>query len=228
MSYQLQFGELAEYAGVFASGAAITLALTAVATVLGVAIGVLGAAAYGADAPVAMRLRPLIGAYVEAIRNTPFVVQLFFIFFGLPALGVHIDEYTAAILAMTLNLGAYSVEIVRAGVAAVPNGHLEAASALAMSRAQMLRHVVLPQALAKVFPALSSQIVITMLGSAVVSQISVADLTYAAGYIQSRNFRAFETYFVITLAYLAMALLLRGALGTMGRRLFSRRVRGAR
>ncbi|KVO68040.1 ABC transporter permease [Burkholderia ubonensis] len=228
MSYQLQFGELAEYAGVFASGAAITLALTAVATVLGVAIGVLGAAAYSADAPVAMRLRPLIGAYVEAIRNTPFVVQLFFIFFGLPALGVHIDEYTAAILAMTLNLGAYSVEIVRAGVAAVPNGHLEAASALAMPRAQMLRHVVLPQALAKVFPALSSQIVITMLGSAVVSQISVADLTYAAGYIQSRNFRAFETYFIITLAYLAMALLLRGALGTMGRRLFSRRVRGAR
>ncbi|WP_175912241.1 MULTISPECIES: amino acid ABC transporter permease [unclassified Burkholderia] len=228
MSYQLQFGELAEYAGVFASGAAITLALTAVATVLGVAIGVLGAAAYSADAPAAVRLRPLIGAYVEAIRNTPFVVQLFFIFFGLPALGVHIDEYTAAILAMTLNLGAYSVEIVRAGVAAVPNGHLEAASALAMSRSQMLRHVVLPQALAKVFPALSSQIVITMLGSAVVSQISVADLTYAAGYIQSRNFRAFETYFVITLAYLAMALLLRGALGTVGRRLFSRRVRGAR
>ncbi|MCA3864350.1 MAG: amino acid ABC transporter permease, partial [Burkholderia sp.] len=178
MSYQLQFGELTGYAGVFAGGAAITLALTAVATVLGVTIGVLGAAAYSADAPAAVRLRPLIGAYVEAIRNTPFVVQLFFIFFGLPALGVRIDEYTAAILAMTLNLGAYAVEIVRAGVAAVPNGHLEAASALAMSRAQMLRHVVLPQALAKVFPALSSQIVITMLGSAVVSQISVADLTY--------------------------------------------------
>ncbi|KVD94922.1 ABC transporter permease [Burkholderia stagnalis] len=228
MSYQLQFGELAEYAGVFASGAAITLALTAVATVLGVTLGVLGAAAYSADARAAVQFRPLIGAYVEAIRNTPFVVQLFFIFFGLPALRVHIDEYTAAILAMTLNLGAYSVEIVRAGVAAVPKGHLEAAAALAMSRAQMLRHVVLPQALAKVFPALSSQIVITMLGSAVVSQISVADLTYAAGYIQSRNFRAFETYFVITLAYLAMALLLRGALGSMGRRLFSRRVRGAR
>ena len=227
MSYQLQFGELADYAGVFASGAAITLALTAVATVLGAAVGVLGAAAYSADARAAVRLRPLIGAYVEAIRNTPFVVQLFFIFFGLPALGVHIDEYTAAILAMTLNLGAYSVEIVRAGVAAVPKGHLEAASALAMSRAQMLRHVV-PQALAKVFPALSSQIVITMLGSAVVSQISVADLTYAAGYIQSRNFRAFETYFVITLAYLAMALLMRATLGAMGRRLFSRRVRGAR
>ncbi|HDR9012113.1 TPA: amino acid ABC transporter permease [Burkholderia vietnamiensis] len=228
MSYQLQFGELADYAGVFASGAATTLALTAVATVLGVAIGILGAAAYSVDARAAVRLRPLIGAYVEAIRNTPFVVQLFFIFFGLPALGVHIGEYAAAILAMTLNLGAYSVEIVRAGVAAVPNGHVEAASALAMSRTQMLRHVVLPQALAKVFPALSSQIVITMLGSAVVSQISVADLTYAAGYIQSRNFRAFETYFVITAAYLAMALLLRGALGSMGRRLFSRRVRGAR
>ncbi|MCU9952077.1 amino acid ABC transporter permease [Burkholderia sp. BKH01] len=228
MSYQLQFGELAEYAGMFASGAATTFALTAVATVLGVSIGVLGAAAYSADVRAAVRLRPLVGAYVEAVRNTPFVVQLFFIFFGLPALGVRIDEYTAAILAMTLNLGAYSVEIVRAGVVAVPKGHLEAAAALAMSRAQMLRHVVLPQALAKVFPALASQIVITMLGSAVVSQISVADLTYAASYIQSRNFRSFETYFVIALAYLAMALLLRAVLGSMGRRLFSRRVRGAR
>ena len=227
MSYQLQFGELADYAGVFASGAAITLALTAVATVLSAAVGVLGAAAYSADARAAVRLRPLIGAYVEAIRNTPFVVQLFFIFFGLPALGVHIDEYTAAILAMTLNLGAYSVEIVRAawppcrrasggGVRAGDVARADAAPRRAAAGAR------------QVFPALSSQIVITMLGSAVVSQISVADLTYAAGYIQSRNFRAFETYFVITLAYLAMALLMRATLGAMGRRLFSRRVRGAR
>ncbi|ACR31844.1 amino acid ABC transporter permease [Burkholderia glumae] len=228
MTYQLQFGELADYAGLFASGAATTLALTAVSTVLGIGIGVLGAAAQDTRAPRLAPLRGLIGAYVEAVRNTPFLVQLFFVFFGLPALGIHIGEVTAAILAMTLNLGAYSVEIVRAGVAAVPRGHHEAAAALALSRAQAWCHVVLPQALAKVFPALVSQIVITLLGSAVVSQISVADLTYAAGYIQSRNFRAFETYFVITLAYLAMALLLRAALNTAGRRLFARGAGGAR
>jgi polar amino acid transport system permease protein len=97
-----------------------------------------------------------------------------------------------------------------------------------MTRGQTFRHVILPQALAKVFPALSSQIVITMLGSAVVSQISVPDLTYAASYIQSRNFRAFETYFLITAAYLVMAIVLRWLLNSAGKRLFSRNLRGAR
>jgi len=225
MSYQLQFGDLAAYAAMFASGASVTLALTAASTLLGISLGVAGAAAYQSRhaAP-----RTAVHAYVEAIRNTPFLVQLFFVFFGLPALGVHIGEYTAAVLAMTLNLGAYSVEILRAGIEAVPRGHGEAAAALAMSRRETFVHVLLPQAFEKVFPALASQIVITMLGSAVVSQISVADLTYAASYVQSRNFRAFETYFLIAGIYLAMALLLRAALTAAGRRLFMRNMRGAR
>ncbi|MDR5780102.1 amino acid ABC transporter permease [Caballeronia sp. LZ065] len=215
MAYELEFSDLAQYAGMFASGAATTLALTAVSTALGVSLGVLGAA--GRDSP-RPSLNALVGAYVEAIRNTPFIVQLFFVFFGLPALGIHLSEYVAAILAMTLNLGAYSTEIIRAGIAAVPKGHHEAAASLALSRGETFRHVVLPQALAKVFPALTSQIVITMLGSAVVSQISVPDLTYAASYIQSRNFRAFETCFFITGAYLVMALVLRTVLNVAGKR----------
>ncbi|GAB5099299.1 amino acid ABC transporter permease [Caballeronia sp. LP006] len=217
MAYELQFGDLTNYAGMFASGAATTLALTAVSTVLGVTVGVLGAA--GRNSTRAW-LRASVGGYVEAIRNTPFIVQLFFVFFGLPALGIHLSEYVAAILAMTLNLGAYSIEIIRSGIAAVPKGHHEAAASLAMSRGEIFRHVVLPQAIAKVFPALTSQIVITMLGSAVVSQISVPDLTYAASYIQSRNFRAFETCFLITAAYLALALILRAALNAAGKRFF--------
>jgi polar amino acid transport system permease protein len=225
MAYELQFGDLAQYAGMFASGAAVTLGLTAVSTVFGLTLGVLGAAGKSSRYPP---VRSFVGGYVEAIRNTPFIVQLFFVFFGLPALGIHINEYVAAILAMTLNLGAYSVEIVRAGIAAVPKGHHEAAASLAMSRGQAFIHVVLPQAIAKVFPALTSQIVITMLGSAVVSQISVADLTYAASYIQSRDFRAFETYFLITAGYLVMAIVLRFALNTAGKRLFARTARSAR
>ncbi|WP_250452076.1 amino acid ABC transporter permease [Caballeronia sp. ATUFL_M2_KS44] len=218
MAYQLEFADLANYAGMFASGAATTLALTAVSTALGVSLGVLGAA--GRDSRHAWR-RSIVGAYVEAIRNTPFIVQLFFVFFGLPALGIHLSEYVAAILAMTLNLGAYSIEIIRAGIAAVPKGHHEAAASLALSRGEAFRHVVLPQALAKVFPALTSQIVITMLGSAVVSQISVPDLTYAASYIQSRNFRAFETFFLITATYLVLAFIVRAALNAAAKRLFA-------
>ena len=141
----------------------------------------------------------IVGAYVELIRNTPFIVQLFFIFFGLPAAGVKLSETTAAFLAMVINLGAYSTEIIRAGIQAVPKGHLEAGESLAMSRIEILRYVVLKQAFQKVYPALSSQIIIVMLGSSVVSQISAEDLTYAANYIQSRNFRAFEVYFVAAL-----------------------------
>ena len=222
MSYTLEFGELAQYAGMFARGAALTLGLTAAATVLGVTLGVGGAAARESHSRV---LRASVAAYVEAIRNTPFIIQLFFVFFGLPALGVRLDEYSASIIAMTLNLGAYATEIVRAGVAAVPRGHVEAAASLAMTPSQIYRHVVLPQALAKVFPALVSQIVIVMLGSAVVSQISVPDLTYAASYIQSRNFRSFETYLVITVSYLGLAIALRAVLKAAGRRLFARGAR---
>ncbi|WP_027820906.1 amino acid ABC transporter permease [Paraburkholderia bannensis] len=225
MSYQLQFGDLAAYSGMFASGAAVTLAITAVSTALGVSLGVAGAAVHQGRHAAA---RAIVHGYVEAVRNTPFLVQLFFVFFGLPALGIHIGEYTAAVLAMTLNLGAYAVEILRSGIDAVPRGHREAAAALAMSPRETFVHVLLPQAFAKVFPALTSQIVITMLGSAVVSQISVADLTYAASYVQSRNFRAFETYFLIAGIYLAMALVLRTALNATGRKLFARNPRGTR
>ena len=222
MSYTLEFGELAQYAGMFARGAALTLTLTAAATVLGVTLGVGGAAARESNSRA---LRRIVAAYVEAIRNTPFIIQLFFVFFGLPALGLRLDEYSASIIAMTLNLGAYATEIVRAGVAAVPRGHVEAAASLAMTPSQIYRHVVLPQALAKVFPALVSQIVIVMLGSAVVSQISVPDLTYAASYIQSRNFRSFETYLIITASYLGLAIALRAVLKAAGRRLFARGAR---
>ncbi|WP_122659678.1 ABC transporter permease subunit, partial [Pseudomonas viridiflava] len=103
---------------------------------------------------------------VELIRNTPFLVQLFFIFFGLPSLGMQISEWQAAVLAMVINLGAYSTEIIRAGIQAISKGQLEASAALAMSRYETFRYVVLVPALRKVWPALSSQIIIVMLGSA--------------------------------------------------------------
>ena len=163
-------------------------------------------------------LRPIVSTYVEIVRNTPFLIQLFFIFFGLPALGLKLSETTAAFIAMVVNLGAYSTEIIRAGIDAIPKGHIEAGVSLAMTRLEVLRYIVLRQAFAKIYPALSSQIVIVMLGSAVVSQISAPDLTYAANFIQSRNFRAFEVYFVVALIYLLLSILLRYLLRLIGDR----------
>src|SRR5690242_14737581 len=217
MRYALQFGDLLPYWHVLLSGLIFTIVLTFVSTVVGVGVGTACASirTFGprwADA--------IVGAYVELIRNTPFIVQLFFIFFGLPAAGVRLSETTAAFLAMTINLGAYSTEIIRAGIQAVPRGHLEAGASLAMTRLQVLRYVVLKQAFQKIYPALSSQIVIVMLGSAVVSQISAEDLTYAANFIQSRNFRAFEVYLVVAAIYLLLAIIVRALLRGLGRQLF--------
>ncbi|KUM39627.1 MULTISPECIES: amino acid ABC transporter permease [Pseudomonas] len=215
MAYQFDFQPVLQQGDLLLKGALFTLELTAIGAVLGIALGTLGAVCR------AWRLKPfdrLFGIYVELIRNTPFLIQLFFIFFGLPSLGVHISEWQAAVLAMVINLGAYSTEIIRAGIQAVPKGQLEAAAALAMTRAETFRHVILRPALAKVWPALSSQVVIVMLGSAVCSQISTEELTFAANFIQSRNFRAFETYLLTTLLYLVMAIGVRQLLHWIGRR----------
>ena len=196
-------------------GAAFTLALTAVAAVLGVGLGIACARArtHGA-APV----RALATAYVELIRNTPFIVQLFFIFFGLPSLGLRLSSETASIIAMTLNLGAYAAEIVRAGIESTPRGQLEAARSLAMTERQVFLRVVLPPALGRVWPAMVSQIVIVMLGSAVCGQIAAQELSYYTNLIMSRNFRSFEANFVAAGMYLAMAILLRQALVWAGPR----------
>ncbi|WP_409524297.1 amino acid ABC transporter permease [Nitrincola sp. MINF-07-Sa-05] len=216
----LSFGDLLPYTDVLLNGLLITIELTVYATLGGVAIGTACAAGrhYGG-----LWLRALIGAYVELIRNTPFIVQLFFIFFGLPAVGIMLSAWQAGLLAMLINLGAYSTEIIRAGLAVTPKGQIEAARVLGMSPRQTFFRVVLIPAFEKIYPALTSQCIIVMLGSAVVSQISVMDLTYAANLIQSRNFRSFEAYLVTALIYLCFAVLMRQAFNQLGRYLFRHR-----
>lgn len=129
----------------------------------------------------------------------------------------------AAIFAMVINLGAYGCEIIRAGIEATPRGQFEAGASLAMTRIQTFRHVVLVPALQRIWPALSSQIVIVMFGSAVCSQIAVEDITFAAQFIQSRTFRAFEVYILATILYLVLALVLRQVMRALGTLLFPRR-----
>jgi polar amino acid transport system permease protein len=211
----LDFGAVLAEWPLLARGTAMTVALTAVSATVGVALGVACARAR-THGPV--WLRWVVGTYVELIRNTPFIVQLFFIFFGLPGLGIKLSAETASVLAMVINLGAYSAEIVRAGITATPRGQIEAARSLALSESQVFIRVVLPPALKRVWPSLVSQIVIVMLGSAVCGQISTPELSYAANLIQSRNFRGFESFIIATLIYLALALALRRLLAWAGPR----------
>ena len=196
-------------------GLVLTVVLAGIALLLGMLLGVACAWARLHGGPL---LRTVVASYVEVFRNTPFIIQLFFLFFGLPSLGLRMSPETASILAMTLNLGAYACEQVRAGIEATPRGQIEAAQCLALNRWQIFTRVVLPPSLGRVWPALTGQMIIVMLGSAVCSQISTEEISYAANLISSRTFRSFESYIVVTLSYLLLAVLLRQALNWLGPR----------
>lgn len=219
MTYQLNFAALWPYWPELLAGLWVTVQLTAMATFGGIAIGICGAALRSGRPSLPSRLW---GLYVELIRNTPFVVQLFFIVFGLPTLGWKLTAGEAALLAMLINLGAYSTEIIRAGIQVTPKGQWEAARVLGLTRMQTFVRVILPPAMQRIYPALVSQCIIVMLGSSVVSQVSYEELTFAANLIQSRTFLSFEVYLVTTLFYLMLSLLMRQLLMMAGRRLLGR------
>jgi polar amino acid transport system permease protein len=214
----LEFGWLNDAIGAILRGGAMTLLLITVTTLLGTAISIVLAAGRRGGSRI---LRGAITGYVEVVRNTPFLVQLFFIFFGLPSLGIRLDPFAAAVLAMTLNMAAYTTEIVGAGLDAVPQGQKEAARALGLHKVQVFLKIVLPQALKVIYPALNSQIIIMMLESAVVSQIAVRELTFEADMLQARTFRPFETYLVVTMVYLGLSIGVRRLLIWFGRRTLS-------
>jgi polar amino acid transport system permease protein len=219
-AYVFDFTPIARYWPLLAEGAWLTVQLSTLAMIGGAAVGLaMALARNSALAP----LRWAAGIYVEFIRNTPFLVQLFLLFFGLPSLGLALTPETAALAGLIINLGAYATEIFRAGIEAVQRGQVEAGIALGLSRGQVFRHVVLGQALQIVWPALTSQLVLLMLASSIVSQISADELTGAAYFVQNESFRAFEVYLFVTAAYLALALAYRAAFWLIALALFPRR-----
>lgn len=222
MKIQLDFGAVLAEWPTLLLGVGWTTALTLSAVLVGTSLGILcawvRARGFG-DGVAPVWLKAVVGGYVEAIRNTPFIIQLFFIFFGLPAIGVKMSAESASFLAMTINLGAYATEIIRAGLEATPRGQIEAAESLALNRLQIFTRVVLPPALKKIWPSMVGQSIIVMLGSSVCGQISIQELSYAADLIQSRNFRSFEAFIIIGAIYLTLSMLLRAALNWVGEKL---------
>ena len=222
MKIQLDFGAVLAEWPILLLGVGLTTALTLSAVLVGTSLGIfcawVRARGFG-DGLAPVWLKAVVGGYVEAIRNTPFIIQLFFIFFGLPAIGVKLSAESASFLAMTINLGAYATEIIRAGLEATPRGQIEAAESLALNRWQIFTRVVLPPALKKIWPSMVGQSIIVMLGSSVCGQISIQELSYAADLIQSRNFRSFEAFIIIGVIYLTLSMLMRAALNWVGEKL---------
>jgi len=220
MSYSFQFRDVFAAWEFLLDGLVLTLELSLVTMVVGLTVGMAGAAArvYGPT-----WLKRSVAVYVEAIRNTPLIVQLFLIFFGLPSAGLKFDANTAAMVALSINLGAYTIEIVRAGLEAIPRSQIEAGQSLGLSGVQIFRYVVIFPALRLMFPALASQFILLMLATSVVSQISAQDLFHTASIVQSRTFRDFEVYIVVAAVYLALALVFRLLFAGLYQLVFARR-----
>lgn len=198
-------------------GVILTAQISLLSMLIGLAIGIV-AASLSLSGNRLVRL--LVLAYVEAIRNTPFIVQVFLIYFGLPALGLRLEPISAAVLAMSIYGGAYTSEIVRAGIQGIAKGQIESAKALGMSPYHIFRYIVLKPALSSVFPSLSAQFILLLLSSSVVSAISVPELTGIGNDIQGLTLRNMEIYLVIACIYIALVALLKGIMMLLERLLF--------
>ncbi|ANY84603.1 ABC transporter permease (plasmid) [Microvirga ossetica] len=218
MTYTFRFGPVLEAYRDLLAGAWLTIQLSTSAMLLGLVVAII-CAWVKTSGP--KPLRWVVECYIEIIRNTPFLVQIFFIFFGLPAAGVRLSPNAAALLAMVINVGAYATEIIRAGIESIHKGQVEAGLALGLKPLQVFRYIVLKPALKTVYPALTSQFILLMLTSSVVSAISADDLTSVANNIQSLTFTSFEVYLVVTLMYLAMSLAFSAVFSTIYRVAFA-------
>jgi polar amino acid transport system permease protein len=204
---RLSFAWLNSAWGELLNGAWLTVTLTLQAIVLGLLIAIVGA---WAKTTGPKWLGAIFAAYVEIIRNTPFLLQLFFFFFGLPSLGIYLTPSQTALLAMVVNLGAYATEIIRAGVEAIPHGQTEAGAALGFTPVQVFGLIILVPALQVIYPPLAAQFTMVLLGSSLAAAISANELTSAANILASANFRTLEVYMVVTMMYLVIVFIFRG------------------
>ena len=222
MSYKFDFEFLAERWPDFVAGAWLTIQLTVLSIALGFVVGTICALARVYGGPV---LRRVAGTYVEVIRNTPLLIQIFIVYFGLSSLGLKLSAEVSAVLALTINMGAYTTEIMRAGIESIQRTQLEAADCLGLTRLQTILHVVLLPAMERVYPSLASQGVLLMLASSITSQISAEELTATANLVQSDTYRSFEVYIIVAVVYLVLSALYRLGFWAISLVLFERRRR---
>jgi len=219
--FELRFFEIyrnAQFVELLMTGAMTSAGLAVAGGLAGLCLAVLLASLRYAHIPF---LSQIAACYVEFIRNTPLIVQLFFVAFGLPLLlGYAWPFWAHAMLALTLNFSAYFSEILRAGLAAVSFNQIEAARALGLSRSATFLKITLPQAIASMYPALNGQFIFLFLTTGVIAEIGVEDLTSAGLFIDSRTFRSFEVFITLTAIYVGLALAFKSILKLLENRLF--------
>ncbi len=181
----------------------MTVQLTIISVGIGVIIGIFGGIARVSKNPILLIPSTI---YVEVIRGTPLLAQLFIVYFGLPSLGINLPPFTAAVIAMGINSGAYVTEIFRGGIQSIERGQMEAARSLGLSYLQAMRYIILPQAFRRILPPLGNEFIAMLKDSSLASTIAIAELMRVGREITSRTFRSFEVLAIVALMYLAITL----------------------
>jgi len=197
-------------------GAVVTLEITSISVLIGTLLGTLTGIAK------VSKKRLVNGAastYIEIIRGTPLLLQIYFFYFGLGYLQVDLGKYGAAIIALAVNCGAYTAEIVRAGIQAIPRGQMEAARSLGMTYSQSMRKVILPQAFKQIIPPMVNEYTAILKDSSLVSVIALSELTRTGQVWVTRTFRPFEIFGAVGAIYLVMTFILSRLAGRLERRL---------
>jgi polar amino acid transport system permease protein len=222
MGMKFHWGSIPGFVPALLKGAELTLLITAAAIGIGIVIGIVVAAGRVSRIGPA---RFLASIYVEFIRNTPALLQIFIIYFGLPSMGLRMSAVMAGIIGLGINAGAYLAEIFRAGLNGVPKGSREAATALAFSRRHTFLYVTVPLAMRASYPAFCNLVISILLASSLLSAISVFELTGVTNDISTKTFLTFEVYSVAALLYIALNLFIAGSLALLGKYLFPTRAR---
>lgn len=215
----LNFGSLTEYWPIFLRGALVTLELSffgvALGTVLGVVFALMRISRFW---PVKF----LASTYIEIIRGTPMLVQIFIIHYGLTGFGINLPPFISGVVALTINSSAYMAEVFRAGIEAIDKGQTEAARSLGLSRGMALRYIVLPQAFRNMLPAIGNEFIIIIKDSSLISVIGIAELMYNARTVQSVTFSPMEPLLIACALYFIMTFTLSRLLAVLERKLRSR------
>ena len=209
-------GFFAKYYKFYVNGAGYTIFLAIIGVVFGTLLGAILALIKLSKSKI---LRLLATIYIEYIRGTPLLVQIFIVYFGTGILGFDLSRVAAGCIALALNSGAYVAEIIRAGITAVNKGQLEAARSLGMNGKQAMQYIIFPQAIKNILPALGNEFVTVIKESSVVSVIGVSELIFQAGNVQGASFKPFLPYVIVSLIYFVLTFTLSRLLGVAERRM---------
>jgi polar amino acid transport system substrate-binding protein len=209
-------GFFAKYYKFYVNGAGYTIFLALIGVLFGTILGAFLALMKLAKSKF---VRILATIYIEYVRGTPLLVQIFIVYFGTGILGVDMSRLAAGCIALALNSGAYVAEIIRAGITAVNKGQLEAARSLGMNQTQAMRFIIFPQAIKNILPALGNEFVTVIKESSVVSVIGVSELIFQAGNVQGASFKPFLPYVIVSLIYFVLTFTLSRLLGVAERRM---------